>query len=193
MATGINPPSHQWTGGGHYLAWFGRYSVQHKGIDNMLSAYAAVPREHRLPLRLRGIDYMGGKSEVRRLVSLLGLDSDVSVGGPVLGEEKVRFLSEAAGFLFPSRWESQGIALLEALGMGVPSLVSSSIHLADELAGASASIIVDFSDRAAAAKAMTQVVGAAALGANARKYVQTELAWDCQFDALMSNVYRYAT
>lgn len=192
IATGIDLPPYQWTGGGNYLAWFGRYSVQHKGIDNMLAAYAAIPSEYRLPLRLRGVDYKGGKSEVMRIVDSLRIGSDVSVGDPILGEEKIRFLCEAEGFLFPSRWESQGIALLEALGAGVPSLVSSSIHLASELEGASASLVVDFSDHASAAQAIRKITGNTAVGANARKYVQAGLAWDCQFDALMQNVQRYA-
>lgn len=192
VATGIDFPEERWAGGGDYLAWFGRYSIQHKGIDRMLAAYSAIPREHRMPLRLRGVDYNGGRIEVENLVESLGLGAEVSVGGPVLGVEKIRFLTEAAGFLFPSRWESQGIALLEALGLGVPCLVSSTIHLAKELEAASASLIVDFSNASAAGRGMTEIARNIRLGANARRYVQNELAWDSQFAALMQNIERYA-
>jgi len=191
VATGIDLPVPQWSGNGDYLAWFGRYSPHHKGIDRMLAAYARIPMDARIPLRLRGVDYQGGRLVVERMVESMGLESYVSVGDPVLGQDKVRFLGQSAGFIFPSRWESQGIALLEALGLGVPSVVSDSIHLAKNLNENSAALISDFSNPDASANSMIEVINNAEFGRNARRYVGVELAWDHQFDALMQNISRY--
>lgn len=193
VATGIDSPEKYWEGGGDYLAWFGRYSVEHKGIDNMLAAYAQVPREHRPPLRLRGVDYHGGRSQVMALIQSLGIASEVSVGGPVFGEEKEDFLAGAAAFLFPSRWESQGIALLEALRMGVPCVVSRSIHVASQLVQSSAARVVDFSDHASAALEIPDALNNRSLSERARAYVQTELSWNQQFDSLAQSLNLYVS
>lgn len=193
VATGIDPSIRHWDGAGEYLAWFGRYSIEHKGIDNMLAAYARLPREHRLPLRLRGVDYHGGRTKVVALVESLGLASDVSVGGPVFNEEKIDFLAGAAAFLFPSRWESQGIALLEALRMGLPCIVSGSIHMAKELIDSSAARVTNFSDHATAALEISSALNDRPLGARALKYVQNELKWARQFDSLTEKLERYAS
>lgn len=191
VATGSEVPTQKWIGSGEYLAWFGRYSPRHKGIDRMLSAYAAVPANLRIPLRLRGMDYQGGRRAVEGMVQSLGLGSTVSVGGPVLGSEKIQFLAESAGFVFPSRWESQGISLLEALGLGAPCVVSDSIHLASDLKAKSAAVATDFSNPKRAGRAIMQAANDQILGERGRKYVEEELAWEGQVTKLMSYVRRH--
>jgi glycosyltransferase involved in cell wall biosynthesis len=175
--TGYEASSVGWTGGGGYLAWFGRYSVQHKGLDLLLHAYASIQPSERLPLRLRGVDYFGGKLETERLVSHLGLNDWVSVGHQIGDLEKAKFLSECEWFLFPSRWESHSIALLEALSMGVPVVLNSSIHIARRLKEVSAAKVIDFSVSQDLSRALAAIEERPDISRGATGYIRQDLAW----------------
>ncbi|RDV08112.1 glycosyltransferase [Arthrobacter sp. RT-1] len=177
VPTGMEVGESAWTAGGSYLAWYGRYSVRHKGIDRMLQAYALIRPERRLPLRLHGFEYHNGRAEVLELVRKLGIADDVSVGGPVSGKEKTEFLKESAGFVFPSRWESHSIALLEALSLGLPVVVGETLHNSGQLKEAGAAVVIDFDDLHCAAAAMADLPGQASIGSRGREYVQNQLNW----------------
>ncbi|TDW29787.1 glycosyltransferase involved in cell wall biosynthesis [Cryobacterium psychrophilum] len=177
LPTGSKPASSQWTGGDGYYAWFGRYAMGHKGIDRMLYSYSMMPPSKRLPLKLRGIDYDSGRDATRNLVSKLDLDKWVAVGGQLESAEKDDFLSRCSAFLFPSRWESQGIALVEALAMGTPCVVSDSIHMSASLLSSGAASVVSFDDFTRASDAMAQVIHQRNLSVQARSYVERELSW----------------
>lgn len=177
VPTGMEVAESGWTAGGSYLAWYGRYSVRHKGIDRMLQAYSLIKPERRLPLRLHGFEYHNGRAEVLELVRELGIAGDVSVGGPVSGKEKLEFLKEAAGFIFPSRWESHSIALLEALSLGMPVVMDETLHISGQLREAGAASVIDFDDLPCAAAAMADLSGQATIGSRGREYVQHQLNW----------------
>lgn len=177
VPTGMEVAEHGWTPGGTYLAWYGRYSLHHKGIDRMLQAYVLVPPTRRLPLRLHGTDYHGGQAEVLKVVHRLGLDNDVSVAGPVAGREKLDFLYNSAGFIFPSRWESHSIALLEALSLGVPVLAGDSLHISRRLKDAGAAAVIDFDDPTAGAAGVAELREQAATGRRGREFVRSEFNW----------------
>lgn len=177
LPTGTEPSRSEWTGGDGYYAWFGRYAVGHKGIDRMLFSYSMMPPSRRLPLKLRGIDYNSGRDATRNLVSKLDLDKWVTVGGRLESPEKSDFLGRCSAFLFPSRWESQGIALVEALEMGTPCVVSDSIHMAASLLSSSAASVVSFDNFTRASEAMSQVLDRPDFSMQARSYVERELSW----------------
>jgi glycosyltransferase involved in cell wall biosynthesis len=61
---------------------------------------------------------------LRALVSQLDLDETVSVGEPVHGDEKWRLLTEAVGFVYPSRRDACPTSVLEATSIGVPTLTT---------------------------------------------------------------------
>lgn len=177
VPTGMEIAERAWTPGGTYLAWYGRYSLHHKGIDRMLQAYVLVPPARRLPLRLHGTDYHGGQAEVRNLVHRLGLDDDVSVAGPVTGREKLEFLYNSAGFIFPSRWESHSIALLEALSLGVPVLAGDSLHISRKLKDAGAAVVTDFDDPTEGAAGLAELRYQVITGRQGRDFVRNEFNW----------------
>jgi len=88
------------------------------------------------------------------------------------------FLLAAAGYVHPSRWESYGIALVEALALGVPALVSAAIQMAPSLAAGDAALMAD-PEPAALADGLERLMDSpAGLGARARSFVSTELSWD---------------
>jgi glycosyltransferase involved in cell wall biosynthesis len=81
--------------------------------------------------------------QVRAQISRLDLGDYVSVDGPIYGEAKDEFLRRAEAYIHSSQWESYGVALVEALERGVPSVVSGSVHIAPALLDAGAAIVSD--------------------------------------------------
>jgi glycosyltransferase involved in cell wall biosynthesis len=141
VPTGFDLPREQWSGGGGYLAWIGRVDPTHKGLDLLVGAVGNMTPRERPSIRIHGYDYQHGVERLRRLVHLVGLERWIRVEGAVAGDEKTRFLQEADGYIHPSRWECHSIALLENLALGVPCLVSNSIHIAPTLERSRAAVL----------------------------------------------------
>jgi glycosyltransferase involved in cell wall biosynthesis len=120
------PDGARWDGGtGGYVLWLGRFDPEHKGLDLLLEGLQMVPRDDRPSLRIHGPDWRGRKMRVRRMVSRLGLEGWATVGDAVYGEAKRNLLSKAQGFVYPSRWDACPNSVLEAVSIGVPTLVTS--------------------------------------------------------------------
>jgi glycosyltransferase involved in cell wall biosynthesis len=58
------------------------------------------------------------------MVRDLNLERWVTVGEPIYGREKDDVLTRASGFVYPSRHEASPMAVAEAVGAGVPTLVA---------------------------------------------------------------------
>lgn len=127
------PSKYKWVGGGGYIGWFGRYDIEVKGLDLLIQAYSSLPAGLRLPLKLHGRDSANTRLEVAQMVSRAGLQNSISVEGPINGLDKIKFLTSAELFVMPSRWDSFGIALLEALSLNVPCLVSNTMSVSRQL------------------------------------------------------------
>jgi glycosyltransferase involved in cell wall biosynthesis len=177
VPTGFDAPRERTNAPSEYAAWFGRYAVDHKGLDRLIHLWALIPPAERPLLKLRGVDYHGGKAQVVTMVEALNLQSWVSVGGPLQEDDKADFLTRASVFLFPSRWESQGISLIEALACGVPSVVSNQCHIAASLADDKAAEVVDFNDWMEVVRAVSRARDNGRLSFSARQYVASHLNW----------------
>lgn len=176
--TGFTVPQERWSAGGTYLAWVGRYDPYHKGLDLLVDAVARLPEARRPLIRLRGYDYRGGQTRLSARVSEAGVAPWVDIGPAVEGAAKSAFMLGAAGYVHPSRWESYGIALVEALALGLPTLASARIRMAPSLAAAGAALLAD-PDPVALADGLEQLMDVPIeLGAKARSFVSTELSWD---------------
>ena len=151
VPTGFDLPRERWIGGGGYLGWIGRIDPTHKGLDLLVGAIAHLAPHDRPVIRIRGYDYAHGLNRLRRLVEAADVGPWVTVEGALAGDEKLRFLQEADGYLHPSRWECHSIALLENLALGVPCLVSNSIHIAATLRQSRAAILAEPQEAALAA------------------------------------------
>jgi len=186
--TGVDIPDGRWQGHGNYFAWIGRFDPTHKGLDILVDAVAEIPPDQRPAIRLRGYDYLGG---LRRLTTLLsrrpGLERWIEVGGPISGHEKRRLLLEADGYLLPSRWESHSVALLEALSLGIPCVVSSTLHVAEVLRRYDAAILA-MPDAASLAEALVALRSASDIGPRGRAMVAVEFTWRRALDDLLSQL-----
>lgn len=184
--TGADASEDAWVGNGGYLAWLGRYDMDHKGLDILLRAMALISPSNRPRLVLHGRDDLHSREEVEQLSGELGLDGAVEVLGPVTGEAKRNFLAQADGFVLPSRWECHSTALLENLAMGVPCLVSSGAHISDSLQIGGSAIVVEPAERELASGLVKLSQADPGLGARARQFIDTQLDWDRVIDSFIS-------
>ena len=92
-----------------------------KGHDVTMRAVARLRQSGR-SVRLR---IVGGGPDLDSLQSLadqLRLQSEVEFSGPVSENEVVAFLSAADAFVLASRFEPLGVAYMEAMALGVPTI-----------------------------------------------------------------------
>ena len=121
---GVEAVDHVSWKGGSDVVWLGRFDPEHKGLDLLLEAMALIDPEDRPRLRLHGPDWRGQKANVIASVQAKDLGKWVEVADPVYGDAKWEALSNARGFVYPSRWEGFGISLAEAVSIGCPALVT---------------------------------------------------------------------
>ena len=95
----------------------------YKGIDLLLMAFAALAaRRPRARLLILGRDFQGGHA--RRLARALGLSRRVRFAGELPAPRVRACMRRARLFVFPSRRETWGMALMEALACAAPCLTA---------------------------------------------------------------------
>lgn len=178
----LPPTSPTWSGlarpDAPRLAYFGRYDIWTKGLDLALELVSAL-RTHRVDAELHLYGTAGGFAPALRRLLRAHADLTVIDHGYVDGTEKFVRMADHDLYLQYSRFESFGMSLVEALGLGVPALVSERSGLAEELSRRGAALQIPMDPVAAAA-----VVAAALrrpqvlreVGERGRQWVQSECA-----------------
>lgn len=106
-----------------------------KGGDLLIEAFARVAaRDPGLCLVMAGPDDRSGvRSGWERLASRCGVSDRVMFTGMLTGNMKWAALRAAEVFALPSHQENFGIAVVEALAMGVPVLISDKVNIWREI------------------------------------------------------------
>jgi glycosyltransferase involved in cell wall biosynthesis len=148
VPNGISAPSGvRWDGGsGGYLLWLGRFDVAIKGVDLLVRAVRELPESERRVIRLHGTDVRGGKASLMELARDLGVERWIEIRDPIYGEEKWDALARASAYVHPSRRDTAPMAVGEAVGAGVPTLVTD-YPLGRLLASADAAVMCDRTPR----------------------------------------------
>jgi glycosyltransferase involved in cell wall biosynthesis len=94
-----------------------------KGLDILIRAWEKS-RPDGWRLTIAGPDERGHRNEVERMVERAGLKDTVHFAGPAYGIEKSRLFEAADLFVLPTRSESFGMAIAEALAHAVPVLTT---------------------------------------------------------------------
>jgi len=105
-----------------------------KGCDLLVSAFAALGAlrsEYRLIIA--GPDESGLVERLRADAVRLGIDQDITWPGMVTGRDKWNLMYSADVFCLPSHQENFGIAVAEALGCGVPVLITDKVNIWREI------------------------------------------------------------
>lgn len=95
-----------------------------KNLETLVAALARLPRGAWRLTICGGTASSRYARRLRRLVAASGLDEAVTFSGPLANADLARLLAQADVFAQPSWYEGFGIAALEAMGFGVPAIVS---------------------------------------------------------------------
>jgi len=97
--------------------------VPEKGVADAVNAFSRANPRNGAVLEIRGSGPADDRNRVSILVKALGMENEVSVGGPIETDaEKWEILSGSWGFIAPSYMEHFGIAIREALSAGLPTV-----------------------------------------------------------------------
>jgi glycosyltransferase involved in cell wall biosynthesis len=153
----------------HTLAFLGRVNWK-KGLDRVIEI---LPRLPLVRFAIAGNDEEDLTPRLRELASRLGVADRVDIRGPIYGAAKNEFLARATMFVLDSRSENFGNAVLEALMMETPVVLSSEVGLADEVVRADAGAI----GLESIAALLENPERRAQMGRNGRLLVESRFAW----------------
>ena len=117
-----------------------------KGIDLLLPAFAQLRLD-----RPDAVLVMAGDGDrpllenLKRQAHQLGLEKGILWVGFLEGEPKRNALADADVFVLPSYSENFGVAVVEAMGCGIPVIVSNQVGIHREISEASAGLVVECS------------------------------------------------
>lgn len=110
-----------------------------KGCDLLLEAFARVaPNEPSLHLVMAGPDQTGWRHHLEALAARLGIAQRVTWTDMLGADMKWAALKAADAFALPSHQENFGVAVAEALAIGLPVLISQRVNIWREIVSASA-------------------------------------------------------
>jgi glycosyltransferase involved in cell wall biosynthesis len=101
-----------------------------KGLDILMPAFARVLASGaRAHLTIAGSGAPAYETQIRQRLRELGIERETTLAGFVEGETKRELLRGAAIFVLPSHQENFGMSVVEAMGAGVPVIVSDQVDL----------------------------------------------------------------
>jgi glycosyltransferase involved in cell wall biosynthesis len=159
------------------IVFLGRINWK-KGLDRLIDALPDGAK-----LEIAGNDEENLTPRLQKLAE----GKAVTFRGPLHGAEKWELLARAAIFALPSLSENFGNAVVEAMMMETPVVLSPEVGLAEHVAFANAGVMAD-DFRAALTSLLADAALRAELGRNARALVERELTWP-RVAAQMEEVY----
>ena len=105
-----------------------------KGCDLIIEAFAEIAKAHRdLQLVMAGPDQTGWVAHLKSLALKFGIADRITWPGMLQGQLKWGAFYCAEAFVLPSHQENFGIAVAEALGCGLPVLISDKVNIWHEV------------------------------------------------------------
>ena len=115
--------------GKRIVLFLGRIHAK-KGLDLLVRAWKGMAREHPdAALVLAGPDFEGSRARLAALIAAEGLADRVLFTGMLRGELKWSALAAAECFVLPSFSEGLSVSVLEAMGLGLPVILSNHCNL----------------------------------------------------------------
>jgi glycosyltransferase involved in cell wall biosynthesis len=164
-----------------------------KGLDILSRAWARSSRPSDVHLVLAGPDFDGTQAKMQGMLEELGISSSVTFVGMLKGEFKWSALAAADAFVLPSRSEGLSMSVLEALGMGVPAIVTNQCNVPEVKANACGWSISPDEDQLTAALNQffeTSRSERLCMGARGKRTVESVYTWDA-VGRQMSKLYEW--
>ncbi len=99
-----------------------------KGLDYLADAFAVFAESNNEAHLVVAGPEEGAGDAFKEQIANAGLTDRVHVIGPIHGEEKRAALVDATCFCLPSRQEGFSVAITEAIGHGVPAVITEGCH-----------------------------------------------------------------
>ncbi len=113
-----------------------------KGCDLLIDAFAQVAKQdNSLHLLMAGPDQSGWVGKLKEQAQNLGIAGRITWPGMLRGEMKWGAFYSSEAFVLPSHQENFGIAVAEALGCGLPVLISDKVNIWREIEADGAGIV----------------------------------------------------
>lgn len=116
--------------------YIGRLMTHNKGLDLLIDACAKIKDEmfkNNMTIQLFGPEENGSRAQLKEMITSKQLEKVIILNEAVFGPEKAQKLLESDFFVLTSRSEGQPIAVLEAMGYGLPCLVTEGTNIAEEI------------------------------------------------------------
>jgi glycosyltransferase involved in cell wall biosynthesis len=140
------------------VLFLGRINFK-KGLDILVPAFARVHRRYpNAHLVIAGPDSEGLGLKVKTWLEDEGVAEHATFTGMVLGVDKAALFQAADVFVLSSYTENFGVAIIEAMGMGVPVVISNNVNIWREVADARAGIVTNC-DVGEVADAIEKILG----------------------------------
>lgn len=121
------------TRGRRLLLYLSRIHAK-KGCDLLIEAFAAaIADAPEVDLVMAGPDHSGLRLRLEARCRALGIEQRVHWPGMLSGDAKWGAFHASSGYVLPSHQENFGIAVAEALGCGLPVLVSDKVNIWREI------------------------------------------------------------
>ncbi len=171
---------HPEIGDKHIILFFGRVNFK-KGLDILAKAFGAVARQRQdVHLVIAGPDNEGWGAKVRTWLEEEGVGARTTFTGMVLGPEKLAVLRDATLFVLPSYSENFGIAVIEAMAMGLPVIISDQVNIWREVQDGRAGRVIPCDAGALADQILDLLAhpeAAASMGQTGRALVMERFPW----------------
>ena len=111
------------------FGYLGRLSVE-KNIDNLIYSISLLPTDIKSKVELLLIGPVNNKDKsLQRLVTELDIKDNVKFVGGQYGENKIQALLDLDFYIHPAYSDVVGIAVMEALALGLPTIVTRTSHM----------------------------------------------------------------
>jgi len=163
-----------------------------KGFDTLIPAFRKVVRE--IPeavLVIAGGDEEGYKKTIERFVSENDLETGKNVlfTGELLDDMKLAAFKESDVFVLPSYSENFGMAVIEAMKLGLPVVISAGTAIASFVAKNNAGVVVNKEEDVLADKMIWMIKNPEAareMSIRAKKLVEEEFSMDKVADMMLA-------
>ncbi|WP_308596347.1 glycosyltransferase family 4 protein [uncultured Parabacteroides sp.] len=111
------------------FGYLGRLSVE-KNLDNLIKAVSLLPDKVKEQVELCLIGPIADNTEkLQNLTKKLRIEDNVKFVGGKYGEEKIQTLLDLDFYIHPAYSDVVGISVMEALALGVPTIVTRTSHM----------------------------------------------------------------
>lgn len=186
-SNGVNYPAvcnKHFSARGVSLTYIGRLDIYVKGIDILIDSVrlvAAFLRKEKVIIDIYGPDILGSFNKIDALIKENGVNDIIHLHHEISGREKEFVLDNTDIFIQTSRHEGMPMGILEAMGMGVPCLVTVGTSLGGIIASYEAGWVAENNVESVAKTIQRAVSDRKHLinfSKNARKLVIDNFAWD---------------